>query len=250
MNVKTNQFTVKNRIISFIWQHLLLALSLFVMTLGVALCVRSDFGSSVISTIPFVMALAGDDGYVPSLTIGQYTYIMNFVLVGLQILVLRRRFEAMQLFQLVIGFAFGWLLDFNMWLTDGVAPAGMGAKAAVQLLGCTVLALGISFEVRCGSVTMPGEGMPAAISRVSGLPFAKAKIIVDISLVLIACVLMYVYFGRWLWQVVGPGTLFAMIYVGAAVRFLDPHMAWFDGVLCYRPGFRRYICGLARFIRS
>lgn len=73
MNVKTNQFTVKDRIISFVWQHLLLVLSLFVMTLGVALCVRSDFGSSVISTIPFVMTLAGSDGYVPTLTIGQYT---------------------------------------------------------------------------------------------------------------------------------------------------------------------------------
>ena len=249
MNVKTNQFTVKDRIISFVWQHLLLVLSLFVMTLGVALCVRSDFGSSVISTIPFVMTLAGSDGYVPTLTIGQYTYIMNFVLVGLQILVLRRRFEPVQLFQLLIGFVFGYLLDVNMWLTDGIAPASLAGKAVAQLAGCTVLALGISLEVRCGSVTMPGEGMPAAICMVSGLPFAKAKIIVDISLVAIACLLMYVYFDRWLWQVVGPGTLFAMIYVGAAVRFFDPYMGWFDRVLCYRPGLRRYIYGLARFIR-
>lgn len=150
MNVKTNQFTVKDRIISFVWQHLLLVLSLFVMTLGVALCVRSDFGSSVISTIPFVMTLAGSDGYVPTLTIGQYTYIMNFVLVGLQILVLRRRFEPVQLFQLLIGFVFGYLLDVNMWLTDGIAPASLAGKAVAQLAGCTVLAIGMSLEVRLG----------------------------------------------------------------------------------------------------
>jgi len=248
MNLKTTEFTLKDRIISFLWQHFLLLVSLFIMTLGVALCVRSDLGSSVISTIPFVMSLAGDGGSVPALTIGQYTYLMNCVLVGLQFVVLRRRFEPVQLFQLAIGFVFGYLLDVNMLLTDGIAAHNMAMQTFVQILGCTVLAVGISLEVRCGSVTMPGEGMPAAISSVSRLPFAKAKIIVDISLVVIAVVLMSVFFGRWLWRIVGPGTLFAMIYVGAIVRFLDSYMGWFDRMLCYRPGFRRYIYGLARFV--
>lgn len=39
----------KEKAISFIWQHILLVLSLFVMTFGVALCVRSNLGCSVIS---------------------------------------------------------------------------------------------------------------------------------------------------------------------------------------------------------
>lgn len=249
MEISTSQIAVKDRIVSFVWQHVLLAVSLFIMTSGVALCVRSDLGSSVISTIPFVMTLAGSAGHVPDFTIGQYTYIMNFILVGMQILVLRRRFEPVQLFQLLIGFVFGYLLDINMWITDSIAPVALSGKAAVQLLGCTVLAVGISLEVRCGSVTMPGEGMPAAISAVSSLTFAKSKIMVDVCLVAGAVALMMVYFGVWLWQVVGVGTLFAMIYVGAAVRFLDPYMRWFDSLLCYRPGFRRYIYGLARLIR-
>lgn len=249
MEISTIQITSKDRIISFLWQHALLVVSLFIMTAGVAMCVRSDLGSSVISTIPFVMTLAGRDGLVPDFTIGQYTYIMNFVLVGMQIFLLRRRFEPVQLFQLLIGFGFGFLLDVNMWLTDCIAPDSLSGKAAVQLIGCTVLAVGISLEVRCGSVTMPGEGMPAAISAVSSLPFAKAKIIVDVCLVAVAVALMTGYFGAWLWQVVGVGTLFAMIYVGAAVRFLDPYMRWFDRLLCYRPGFRRYIYGLARLVK-
>ena len=95
---------------------------------------------------------------------------------------------------------------------------------------------------------MPGEGVPAAISRISGIPFAKAKIAVDISLVTIAVALGYLYFGTWLWNVVGFGTLFAMLYVGMAVKAIAPHIAWFDRILCYRPGFRRYIYGLARTI--
>lgn len=70
------------------WQHVLLLISLCVMTLGVAVCVRSMLGSSVISTLPYVFETAGKQGLgVPKLTIGQYTYIMNGVLVLGQILV-------------------------------------------------------------------------------------------------------------------------------------------------------------------
>ena len=42
----------KEEVISFVWQHILLLVSLYVMTFGVAACVRSQLGSSVISTIP------------------------------------------------------------------------------------------------------------------------------------------------------------------------------------------------------
>lgn len=240
--------SVKDKFISLVWQHLWLLVSLFVMTFGVALCVRSALGSSVISTIPFVMTLAGADGMAPQLTIGEYTYIMNFLLVGGQMLVLRRHFEPLQLLQLAIGFVFGLLLDVNMALTSALDCRTLGSQTLIQWLGCTVLALGIALEVRCGSVTMPGEGFPVALTRVTAMPFAKAKIITDISLVIIAVVLGYIFFGTWLWQVVGPGTLFAMLYVGMTVRFISPRISWFGRLLGYRPGFRRYLYGLARFL--
>lgn len=56
-------FSIKrSRLIQFCWQHLWLLISLYIMTLGVALCVRSNLGSSVISSIPMAFALAGEDG--------------------------------------------------------------------------------------------------------------------------------------------------------------------------------------------
>lgn len=244
--VETSGF--REKVISFTWQHLLLTVSLFIMTLGVALSVRSGLGSSVISTIPFVMSLAGEAGMAPGLTIGEYTYVMNFVLVGLQILILRRSFQAVQLFQLIIGFLFGFLLDINMWLTSAIVCETIFSRVVFQLLGCLVLAFGISLEIRCGSVTMPGEGITVAVNRAFGIPFAKAKIRVDVILVAIAVAIGYMYFGAWQWQVVGIGTLIAMVFVGAAVKVIDPKMEWFSRLLYYRPGFRRYIYGLARYV--
>lgn len=238
----------RNRILGFVWQHVLLFLSLFVMTLGVALSVRSALGSSVISTIPYVLTLAGDSGFIYQMTIGEWTYIMNFVFVVFQILVLRRRFQPVQLFQLIIGFVFGWLLDVNMSLTESLQFGNLGWRIMEQLMGCTLLGVGIAFEIKCGSVTMPGEGFPVALSKITGAAFPKAKIAVDVSLTLIAVALGFFYFHTWVWEVVGPGTLFAMIYVGAAVKAISPRIGWFDRLLCFHPGFRRYLYGLKAWI--
>ena len=239
----------KDRIISFIWQHVLLLISLFVMTIGVAVCVRSMLGSSVISTLPYVFETAGRQiPGVPRLTIGQYTYLMNGLLVVGQLCVLRRRFEAVQLFQLLVGFVFGSLIDVNMWLTTWLEPTTLWMQIVAQVAGCTFLGLGIALEVRCGSVTMPGEGFPVAVSAVTGIEFAKVKIGVDTALVVLAVAAGYAFFGTWQWHIVGIGTLFAMVYVGMVVRVAGRHLGWFDHLLAYRPGFRRYVYGLARLL--
>lgn len=238
----------KKRIIGFVWQLLWLIISMFFMTLGVALCVRSNLGSGVISSVPMSFTLAGEVGLAPALTIGGYTNIMNVILVAAQILVLRRRFDPVQLFQLIIGFIFGFLLDVNMIITSFISYNSILTQIIAQFVGATVLGAAVAMEIRCGSVTMPGEGIQVAIARVTGKPFPIVKICVDTILVSLAVVSGFCFFGSWPWTVVGPGTLFAMFYVGFIVKLVIPHLGWFDRILAYRPGFRRYIYGLARWI--
>ena len=72
----------------------------------------------------------------------------------------------------------------------------MMQQTVAQFVGCTVMGIGIAFEVRCGSVTMPGEGLPVAISRVTGRPFPKIKIAVDVSLVVLSVVSCYMFWAH------------------------------------------------------
>ncbi len=245
---QTQTSPIKDKVIEFIWQHILLLISMFFMTLGVALCVRSNLGSGVISSIPMSFTLAGEAGLAPGWTIGGYTNIMNVILVVAQILVLRRRFEKVQLFQLVVGFIFGAFLDINMWLTSVFSYDAILNQIIAQFVGATILGVAVAAEIRCGSVTMPGEGIQVAISRVTGRPFPTVKICVDTTLVVLAVISGYCFFGSWPWTVVGPGTLFAMFYVGYVVRLVNPHMGWFDRLMGMHKGVRRFVYGLARFI--
>lgn len=241
----------RDKVGGFVWQHFLLLLSMFFMTFGVALCVRSNLGSGVISSIPMSFSLAGEAGLAPELTIGGYTNIMNVILVAAQIIVLRRRFEPVQLFQLLIGFVFGFLLDVNMWVTSYFSSyETLPAQILAQLMGATILGCAVATEIRCGSITMPGEGIQVAIARVTGKPFPIVKIFVDTTLVILAVISGFCFFGSWPWTVVGPGTLFAMFYVGYIVKLVNPHLGWFDRLLDYRLGLRRYVYGMARFIYS
>ena len=50
----------------------------------------------------------------------------------------------------------------------------------------------------------------------------------DTGLVAIAVVLMFHFWGRWDWKMVGVGTLVSMFYVGFMVRIFAPHIAWLD----------------------
>jgi len=38
------------------------------------------------------------------------------------------------------------------------------------------------------------------------------------------------------------------VFVGFVVRVVARRLGWFDRLLAYRPGFRRYLFGLARII--
>lgn len=76
------------------------------------------------------------------------------------------------------------------------------------------------------------------------------KIYVDMCLVAAAIISMYAFFGEWRWNIVGIGTLFTMIYCGMAVKLISRHLNWSDSFLGYKPGFRRYFYGLARYMQS
>lgn len=219
------------RILSLIKRNVMLLLSLFFLALGVALCVRSDLGSSVISSAPYAFYLAGERGKAPGWSLGMYTNVLNVLLVMSQIAVLRRRYRPVQLLQLFIGVVFGMLIDISMVITEVVGSDNLLYRFIMMVAGCTLMALGVSMEMRCGSITMPGEGLPAALSKITGKPFADMKIITDISLVMLAIVASYLFFGHWMWNVVGAGTLFAMIYIGMVVKRISCHLNWLDRLL-------------------
>lgn len=210
---------------------------LFIIAFGTSLSIRANLGSSPISAPPYILSL------IPgmNLTMGQLTICMHVFFITLQLLLLRKNFEARQYTQILVSFLFGFYTDLTMWMTgflqipfDLNPLIGYPLRFIELLIGGAVLAFGIACEVRCDSLMLAGEGLPLAISKFLKKDFGKVKICSDTSLVFIGTIFMFIYFGRWSWEMVGVGTLVSMFYVGFMVRVFAPHIGWLDRIFIPR----------------
>lgn len=166
---------------------------------------------------------------IPVGSVGLYTHCMNILLLLLQVLLLRKDFKAKLLLQLVAGTMFGVFIDFSMWLTTffqwGDAPFEYVIRFVQVLAGVAILAYGVMCEVKSDILVLPAEGFTIALAKKTNKDFAKAKILTDTSLVSIAILLSFLFFGAWQWNLTGAATLTSMMLVGVMVRFYSTRAA-------------------------
>ena len=111
--------TVQKRLLR---RYLLLCIGLVIMAFGVAFSIKGGLGTSPISSLPYVLSL-----FTP-LTVGTATIAMHITLILLQILLLRRNYELIQLIQLPVALVFGTLTDGAVWAIQGIAVQGYAAR--------------------------------------------------------------------------------------------------------------------------
>lgn len=198
---------IRKMIVAYIKRYLILVVGLCIMSIGVAFSIKAGLGTSPISSVPYVLNL------ITGLSVGTTTIIANSVIVLLQILILRKKCQPIQLLQVLVAVVFGLLTDVAVWCVEGVV---LTAYWQQWLAGIVLVAVGVSFEVAAHVVTLPGEGLALALCRVIRLKFGYMKVIVDVSLVIIAVALSFGFLHGL--QGVREGTLAAAIFVGLLAK--------------------------------
>lgn len=196
-------------VIRYLWA----LVGICINSLGIALITKAALGTSPISSLPYVLSFRFP------LSLGQFTFVMNLLFILLQILLLRRNFPLIQLLQLVVNIIFSVCIDWGMALLAWFQPTSLVGELLSLLLGCAVLALGISIEVAPGVLMVPGEGAVSALAQVSGKRFGIVKICFDVTLVAIALTLSFLFFHRL--QGLGLGTVVSALLVGRFVIFYN-----------------------------
>ena len=180
---------------------------LFIMTIGIALSVKSNLGVSPVSSIPYTMTC------VWGIEMGKETIIFHAVLVLIQILILRKRFKPINLLQVVVGIVFGYFTTFCNYLATFLPSTDNIAMRIVLMLVSTVfIAVGIFFYLPADLIPLAGEGVMQAVSDVTKIEFSKVKIGFDCSMVIISvitCLICIHSLGS-----VGVGTVIAAFLVG------------------------------------
>lgn len=191
---------------------------ILINSFGIVLITKGALGTSQISSIPYVLSLQ-----MPSISFGMFSFIMNMVYIVLQALLLRRQFKPIQLLQIVVNVVFSASIDVFMAMLSFYAPQQLFTRVLSAIAGCIVLAFGISVEVAPDLIMVPGEGIVAAISKVSGRRFGSVKVMFDVTLILIAALLSWLFFGNIVG--VGVGTLLSAVSVGQFVNLINRHVS-------------------------
>lgn len=194
-------------------RYILFIISLFFSAMGVAITKKGELGVSPISSVANVMSIQ-----FPSLSLGSWLIIWNCTLILGQILLLRKKFQWVQLLQIPLSFLFGWFTDFGTWLLSFFTVELYPLRLALVLAGTVVLGFGISLAVIANVIMNSGEAFVKALADTIHREFGNVKIVFDISCVVLAVLLSLVFFH---FHIVGTreGTVIAALCTGIVVKF-------------------------------
>lgn len=190
----------------YLKRYLFLGAGLLVMALGVAFSIKANLGTSPISSVPYAISL------ISPVTVGEATIAMHCVFILLQVLILRKRYQLIQLMQLPTAFVFGAMTDLAVWLLRGIAYSSYSEQWLLCIVGIAMVAVGVSMEVAANVVTLAGEGLVLAICKVIPVKFGSMKMCFDGILVATAVLIGIAAKGTLLG--VREGTVAAAVLVG------------------------------------
>lgn len=194
-------------------RYVLFIISLFFAALGVAITKRGELGVSPISSVANVLSCK-----FSALSMGTWLIIWNCVLIVGQVIILRKKFQMIQLLQVPLSFLFGYFTDFGMWCVSFIPVNAYPVRLLMVIAGVAVLAFGISLAVIANVIMNSGEAFVKAVSDTIHKNFGNVKIVFDISCVTLSVIMSLVLFD---FSLVGTreGTIISAFITGVFVKF-------------------------------
>ena len=192
----------------------LLMLGIVLLSLAISLSIRSEIGTSPVSSLPYVYSI------ITSFSVGLLTILMQLIMIVGQILILGKDFRWIQWLQLPASIVFGITVDGMLWLTQYIQPDLYISKMMLCLTNCFITAIAVCLMVKANLIVMAVDALYLAICKRWGFNFGRCKMWGDISLVLIASLSIWLAAGHIVG--IGEGTLISAILVGTLIRYFMP----------------------------
>ncbi len=163
---------------------------LFFYSLGIALTAKTDLGIAPISTFPYALS------FILPFSFGICTFFLTITYILIQIVLLGKEFEKRQYLQIVVGILFSTFVDFSMFILSPVNPESYISRLIILIIGCFILAFGITLSVIPNVIIPPAEGAINAIAKKLNKNFGNVKIAFDSTVVILAIIVSLIFLGR------------------------------------------------------
>lgn len=189
--------------------YIILLMSILIVGFAITLITKAQLGATAVTSLAFVIS------QLSGLSFGMMTGLFNFMYVIIQIVIQRKAFPKIQLFQFVVSFILGFAVDFANFLLRNLLPETYIQQLAILLVGCVIMGFGVFLQLKAATVYNPAEGIVYAIADATNRPFGVVKTAFDVTLVISAIILGLVVTGG----VVGvrEGTIVSALIIGPII---------------------------------
>lgn len=215
----------KSTPVQFVIRVLIYCLGLLSLAFGVAFSVNSNLGVSPVNSLPYVISR------IVNVQMGTCVTAVFCFYILLQILILGRKFNPVNLLQIVFSTIFGYFVDFaKMVLGDFTIPTYFG-QLTMLAISIPLIAVGIALYMDAQLVPMPMEGLSSCLADKFGMSFPNMKTIVDCLVVGIGLVLCFVFLGKL--DGLREGTIITAVVTGKVIALIKKPLSPILKKICF-----------------
>lgn len=190
------------------------AIGLLILAFGVAFSVNSNLGVSPANSFPYVVSL------ILNTKMGNCVTVIFICYILMQILILRKDFQWINLSQILFSTLFGKFVDFAKMVLDGFCFPTYAGRLLMLAISIVLIAIGISMYMGAKLVNMPTEGLASAIAaKLPNKEFHQTKVMVDCASVGTALILSMCFLGGL--QGIREGTIISAIVIGKVIPYAN-----------------------------
>lgn len=188
-------------------------IGLFMLALGISFSIYANLGVSPASSLPYALTLT------TGLTIGITTVLANVLYIVIQV-ILNRSVNAKDFsLQLLVAFLFGFFMDATFYLVKFLPIAdSLIIQSLYFATSLLLVPVGLVGYLLAKFPLIPYDALTHAVGERFQFAFSKAKVVSDVSSVLVAaaiCLIFIYSFGS-----IGIGTVLTAVILGKNVGWL------------------------------
>jgi len=197
------------------WGELALLAGVTILSMGITLMIKSDFGITPVASLPFVLSKI-----ITLISFGTWNYLLQILSIILLVILTRNMKSGYYLsFFIVIGF--GYMLDLFDYLSVYL-PVTLPLQVIYYILGLLGVAYGVGMLIKSCMPILPFDAFVRDISSHFNLSVKTVKTSFDLTCVILAIVFGMVFLGNI--EGIGLGTLICALLTGKFVALFGQHL--------------------------
>ncbi|MGB4033429.1 MAG: DUF6198 family protein [Christensenellales bacterium] len=211
-----------------IFSEIAFFLGIVLLAVGVIFMIKSDFGISPVQSSAYALYTA-----FPKISFGAYNYLIQFVLVSILCLSIRK-IKLRYFLSFLSAVFYGFTVDFFEYIMTPITAQSLVMKIVFFGIGFVCIAFAVAFFFRTNIPLMPYDIFVTDLTKNKGYNTNTVKIIFDISALVLGVILSLSFHKRLVG--IGIGTVISGLFSGITIKYLGKAM---DKFIVFKPLVKR-----------